>query len=215
MLSTIIENLPEILTSLGSVAALWFTYNQYTKNKFTDYKVEKWKNEERAKDMKKFGIIASIYGELWELLYALKADRVFIIQPHPLYRATLLTATLEVKKYGVATAIDDFVNVKLDSMPQFSSRLANEDLMVIEDVETADIESIVKSNIMRDGSKSVIIKRLSDEKNNWIGNIIVGYSKVLADTGVNIDETKSLLDTNALSIQYELPEYKPADEDRF
>ncbi len=215
MLSTIIENLPEILTSLGSVAALWFTYNQYTKNKLTDYKVEKWKNEERAKDMKKFGIIASIYGELWELLYALKADRVFIIQPHPLYRATLLTATLEVKKYGVATAIDDFVNVKLDSMPQFSSRLANEDLMVIEDVETADIESIVKSNIMRDGSKSVIIKRLSDEKNNWIGNIIVGYSKVLADTGVNIDETKSLLDTNALSIQYELPEYKPADEDRF
>ena len=215
MLSTIIENLPEILTALGSVAALWFTYNQYTKNKLTDYKVEKWKNEERAKDMKKFGIIASIYGELWELLYALKADRVFIIQPHPLYRATLLTATLEVKKYGVATAIDDFVNVKLDSMPQFSSKLANEDLMVIEDVETADIESIVKSNIMRDGSKSVIIKRLSDEKNNWIGNIIVGYSKVLADTGVNIDETKSLLDTNALSIQYELPEYKPADEDRF
>lgn len=214
MLSAIIENLPEILTALGSIAALWFTYNQYTKNKLTDYKVEKWKNEEQQRDVKKYGIIATIYGELWELLYALKADRVFIVQPHPLYRATLLTATLEVKKYGIATAIDDFVNVKLDTMPQFSSKLANEDLIVIEDLETADIEAIVKSNIMRDGCKSVIIKRLSDEKDNWVGNIIVGYGNTLKDTEVNIDEAKQLLSVNALSIQYELPEYKPIDEDR-
>lgn len=213
MLSSIIENLPEILTALGSVAALWFTYNQYTKNKLTDYKVEKWKNQERQEDQKKFGIIATIYGELWELLYMLNADRVFIVQPHPLYRATLLTATLEVKRYGIATAIDDFVNVRLDSMPQFSSKLANDDLIVLEDVNEADIEAIVKSNIIRDGSRSVIIKRLSDEKNNWVGNIIVGYTKPLNEVDVNLEEGKALLTSNAMSIQYELPEYKTTEKE--
>lgn len=213
MLSSIIENLPEILTALGSVAALWFTYNQYTKNKLTDYKVEKWKNQERQEDQKKFGIIATIYGELWELLYMLNADRVFIVQPHPLYRATLLTATLEVKRYGIATAIDDFINVRLDSMPQFSSKLANDDLIVLEDVSVADIESIVKSNIIRDGSRSVIIKRLSDEKNNWVGNIIVGYTKPLNEVDVNLEEGKALLTSNAMSIQYELPEYKTTEKE--
>ena len=213
MLSSIIENLPEILTALGSVAALWFTYNQYTKNKLTDYKVEKWKNQERQEDQKKFGIIATIYGELWELLYMLNADRVFIVQPHPLYRATLLTATLEVKRYGIATAIDDFVNVRLDSMPQFSSRLANDDLIVLEDVNEADIEAIVKSNIIRDGSRSVIIKRLSDEKNNWVGNIIVGYTKPLKEVDVDLEESKALLTSNAMSIQYELPEYKTTEKE--
>lgn len=211
MLSTIIENLPEILTAIGSVAALWFTYNQYTKNKLTDYKVEKWKNEERQQDAHKFGVIATIYGELWELLYGLKADRVFIIQPHPLYRATLLTATLEVKQYGIATALDDFKNVKLDSIPQFASRLANEDLIIIDNASEADIEARVKAAIINDGSKAVIIKRLTDEKNNWVGNIIVGYSQQLNDIDVDLDTIKAMLIENALSIQYELPEYEPTE----
>lgn len=211
-MSGIIENLPEILTALGSVAALWFTYNQYTKNKLTDYKVEKWKNEERQRDIKKYGVIASIYGELWELLYALNADRVFVVQPHPLYRAVMLTATLEVKRFGVATALDDFVNVPLDTMAKFSSRLSKEDLIVINNVEQDDIEANVKSAIVRDGSQAVLIKRLSDDKNNWIGNVIVTYHDSLDNCGVNMEEAKALLESNALTIQYELPEYKTAED---
>ena len=101
---TFIENLPEIISSIAALAALWFTYNQYTKNKMTDYKIEKWKEEEQQKNITEAGNIAKIYGELWELLYFLKADRVYIIQPHPLYKELFISATLEVKNYGVASA---------------------------------------------------------------------------------------------------------------
>nr|DAO43193.1 MAG TPA: hypothetical protein [Caudoviricetes sp.] len=38
-----LEFLPQILSGIASILALWFTYNQYTKNKITDYKIEKWK----------------------------------------------------------------------------------------------------------------------------------------------------------------------------
>ena len=59
MLTSIIEKLPEIISSIAAFAALWFTYNQYTKNKITDYKIESWKKEESQKNIKKAGDIAS------------------------------------------------------------------------------------------------------------------------------------------------------------
>ena len=47
MLDSILNNLPEIISSITAGIALWFTYNQYTKNKMTDYKLEKLKEEDK------------------------------------------------------------------------------------------------------------------------------------------------------------------------
>ena len=37
----------EIITALGGIIIAWFGYNQYTKNKKTDYEIEKLRTEDR------------------------------------------------------------------------------------------------------------------------------------------------------------------------
>lgn len=208
MLESLLENLPEIITSLGTAIALWFTYNQYTKNKMTDYKIEKWKSEEKQQNAINAGNIATIYGELWELLYFLKADRVYLLQPHPLYRQMFISATLEVKNYGVSSAKDVLVDVKIDSIPKFVSDLASEDLIYIPDVEQVDMEHKAKSLLLSNGCKSLFIKRLQDENNNWIGNIVLGYLKPFDEYSIEQKLVERMTRTSSLSIQYILPEYK-------
>ena len=205
---TFIENLPEIISSIAALAALWFTYNQYTKNKMTDYKIEKWKEEEQQKNITEAGNIAKIYGELWELLYFLKADRVYIIQPHPLYKELFISATLEVKNYGVASAKQLLNDVKIETIPQFVSKLAKEDLVYIQDTETAQVEPKVKSIMLGNGCKSLFIKRLEDDRGTWVGNIVLGYLDSFESLGLEKKLVERITKTSALAIQYILPEYK-------
>ena len=37
-----------IINAIGVIIVAYFTYNQYTKNKVTDYKLEKWKAEDKV-----------------------------------------------------------------------------------------------------------------------------------------------------------------------
>lgn len=203
-----LENLPEILTGIASIVALWFTYNQYTKNKMTDYKIEKWKEEEQKKHITDAGNIATIFGELWELLYFLKADRVYIIQPHPLYKQMFISATLEVKNYGISSAKTSLTDVRIDTIPKFVSQLAKEDLIFIEDTETAEVETKVKSIMMCNGCKSLFIKRLLDDQERWVGSIVLGYIKPFDKCGVEKRLVERMTRTGATAIQYILPEIK-------
>ena len=208
MLDSILNNLPEIISSITAGIALWFTYNQYTKNKMTDYKLEKLKEDDKKQQVVNAGNIATIFGELWELLYFLKADRVYIIQPHPLYKQMYISATLEVKNYGVSSAKNALNNVKIESLPKFVSQLAREDLIFIEDTEEAHVETKVKSILVSNGCKSIFIKRLVDENNNWIGSIVLGYLRSFKDYGVDRKMVERMTRTSAMSIQYILPELK-------
>ena len=101
--------------------------------------MEKWRKEEHQNNVKKAGSIATIYGELWELLYFLKADRVYLIQPHPLYREMFISATLEVKKYGVSSVRESLCDIKIESVANFVSELANQDYLFIKDIESSNI----------------------------------------------------------------------------
>lgn len=208
MLDSILNNLPEIISSITAGIALWFTYNQYTKNKMTDYKLEKLKEDDKKQQVVNAGNIATIFGELWELLYFLKADRVYIIQPHPLYKQMYISATLEVKNYGVSSAKNALNNVKIESLPKFVSQLAKEDLIFIEDTEVAHVETKVKSIMVSNGCKSIFIKRLVDENNNWVGSIVLGYLRSFKDYGVDRKMVERMTRTSAMSIQYILPELK-------
>lgn len=208
MLDSILNNLPEIISSITAGIALWFTYNQYTKNKMTDYKLEKLKEDDKKQQVVNAGNIATIFGELWELLYFLKVDRVYIIQPHPLYKQMYISATLEVKNYGVSSAKNSLNNVKIESLPKFVSQLAKEDLIFIEDTEVAHVETKVKSIMVSNGCKSIFIKRLVDENNNWVGSIVLGYLRSFKDYCVDRKMVERMTRTSAMSIQYILPELK-------
>lgn len=204
----LLELLPQILTGIASIAALWFTYNQYTKNKITDYKIEKWREEEHKNNIRNAGSIATVYGELWELLYFLKADRVYLIQPHPLYKEMYISATLEVKKYGVSTVRDNMNNIKIESVARFVSDLANTEYQFIKNISDSDLDSKIKSIMTNNGCNSTAIRRLCDEKNNWIGSIVVGYIHNFDDVDIEEDLLEKMTRSSALTIQYILPEFK-------
>lgn len=211
LFTSFIDKLPEIISSVAAFAALWFTYNQYTKNKLTDYKIENWKKEGQQKNIKKAGNIAIIYGELWELLHFLKADRVYIIQPHPLYKSLFISVTLEVKRSDVSSVRPSFTDVTIASVARFASQLAGKDYIWIDDVEAEQIDKKMKAMMLRNGCKTLAIRKLSDEKDNWIGNLVVSYTR-----GFNeVDVTKELVDkmskSSAQMIQYMLPEYETAE----
>lgn len=211
LFTSLIDKLPEIISSIAAFAALWFTYNQYTKNKLTDYKIENWKKEEQQKNIKKAGDIALIYGELWELLHFLKADRVYIIQPHPLYKSLFISVTLEVKRSDVSSVRPSFTDVTIASVARFASQLAGKDYIWIDDIESEQIDKKMKAMMLRNGCKTLAIRKLSDEKDNWIGNLVVSYTR-----GFNeVDVTKELVDKMSKScaqmIQYMLPEYETAE----
>lgn len=202
-----LEFLPQILSGIASILALWFTYNQYTKNKVTDYKIEKWKQEEHTNNVKQAGNIATIYGELWELLYFLKADRVYLIQPHPLYKEMYISATLEVKQYGVSSVRDSLSDIKIESVARFASDLANSEYKFIQDIEASELDDKIKSIMTSNGCHSVALRRLSDEKNNWIGTIVIGYIHNF-DKNMDIELIEKMSRSSALAIQYILPEFK-------
>lgn len=202
-----LEFLPQILSGIASILALWFTYNQYTKNKITDYKIEKWKQEEHSNNVKQAGNIATIYGELWELLYFLKADRVYLIQPHPLYKEMYISATLEVKQYGVSSVRDSLCDIKIESVARFVSDLANSEYKFIKGIETSELDDKIKSIMTSNGCHSVALRRLSDEKNNWIGTIVIGYIHNF-NNDMDIELIEKMSRSSALAIQYILPEFK-------
>lgn len=202
-----LEFLPQILSGVASILALWFTYNQYTKNKITDYKIEKWKQEEHSNNIKQAGNIATIYGELWELLYFLKADRVYLIQPHPLYKEMYISATLEVKQYGVSSVRDSLCDIKIESVAKFVSDLANTEYKFIKGIEVSELDDKIKSIMTSNGCHSVALRRLSDEKNNWIGTIVIGYIHNF-NNDMDIELIEKMSRSSALAIQYILPEFK-------
>lgn len=202
-----LEFLPQILSGIASILALWFTYNQYTKNKITDYKIEKWKQEEHSNNVKQAGNIATIYGELWELLYFLKADRVYLIQPHPLYKEMYISATLEVKQYGVSSVRDSLCDIKIESVARFVSDLANSEYKFIKGIETSELDDKIKSIMTSNGCHSVALRRLSDEKNNWVGTIVIGYIHNF-NNDMDIELIEKMSRSSALAIQYILPEFK-------
>lgn len=197
-----------LFTLINGLWTAYLAYNQKTKDKITDYKIEKWKEQEKKRHATDAGNIAIIYGELWELLYFLKADRVYILQPHPLYKQMFISVTLEVKNYGISSAKGTLTDVRIDSIPKFVARLAKEDLIFIEDTETEDVETKAKALMMANGCKSLFIKRLLDDQNRWIGSIFLSYLKPFESYGVEKRLVERMTRTGSTAIQYILPEIK-------
>lgn len=69
-------DIANIISAAGTLLAAYFAYNQYTKNKLTDLKVEYFKKEEKRRSYHRSENSAKVFGELWRVLYETKADRV-------------------------------------------------------------------------------------------------------------------------------------------
>lgn len=192
-----------VISGIGAIVAAWFSYNQYTRNKMTDIKVEQFKKEEERRGYKRSENSAKVFGEIWRVLFETKADRVYIVQPHPLGHASFLSIQFEVKRKGVEGMRENIQNLPMSEVAAFSKQMVDEVFMYITNIDEQIDDRVTKSIMSSNGCESIIIKRMNDS-NDWVGSIFCEYT-----THINIseEEARSILHEAAINIQYILPEF--------
>lgn len=192
-----------VISGIGAIVAAWFSYNQYTRNKMTDIKVEQFKKEEERRGYKRSENSAKVFGEIWRVLFETKADRVYIVQPHPLGHASFLSIQFEVKRKGVEGMSGNIQNLPMSEVAAFSKRMVDEVFMYITNMDEQIDDRVIKSIMSSNGCESIIIKRMNNS-NDWVGSIFCEYT-----THMNIseEEARSILHEAAINIQYILPEF--------
>ncbi len=200
-----VQYIPQIISAVGVIIAAWFSYNQYTKNKQTDQKIEQWKKEESAKNAKKSEDIAKIYGELWQLLHNLSADRVYIIQPHPLTTNLFLSIRLEVKRNGVSSMRSVINKLPMSELAEFSAELATRDFLYYRNVDEDVKDKRARAMFATNGCHMAVIKRLSDQEHDWVGSLTCEYAR---PTDISPITFKQAMIDAANHIQYILPEIR-------
>lgn len=199
------EYLPAIISAIGTIIAAWFAYNQYTKNKLTDLKIEKFRKDEEIKSIRRADNSSIVYGELWNILYELDADRVYIVQPHPLGNESLLSIYYEVKRKGVEPMKPHVQNLRIADVAKFSSDMVKNTFMYITDIDTQVQDKYAKSILSSYGCEAAVVKRLNDNKYDWVGSIFCEFTRPIH---VSEDEAREIMHRCAMNIQYLLPEYK-------
>lgn len=194
-----------ILTTIVGLMTAWFKYNQSTKDKMTDFKIERWKKEEESKYSRRSEDVAKIYGVLWQILHNTNCDRVYIIQPHPLVDNQYISISLEVKRNGMASMKPVIRKTQMEDVALFCSDLAKRDFMFYKNIETEVKDKRAKSILLTNGTVSAVIKRLSDDEYDWIGSIVCEFTRKI---GVSPDVMRKELLDAANNIQYILPEFK-------
>ena len=198
-------DIASIITAIGSVIAMFLTYNQYTKNKMTDAKIEQWKREEKEKSEKRSDNVSKIYGILWQILHELAVDRVYILQPHPEKVNHFVSISLEVKRNGIAAMKPVIQNMHISDVAAFAAELSTREFMFYKDVNEDVKDKKARAILASNGGVSAIIRRLVDDENNWRGSIFLEYTHVMDCDPIY---ARKMLSDAASTIQYILPEIK-------
>lgn len=199
------EFLSPIITALGTIIMAWFAYNQYTKNKMTDLKIEQYKQQMERKGKRRADNSSLVYGELWNILHELDADRVYIVQPHPLGNESLLSIYFEVKRKGVEPMKPHIQQLPIADVAKFSSELVRNLFLYITDIDQQVEDKYAKSIFGSCGCEAAIVKRLNDNTHDWVGSIFCEFTRPMS---VSEEEAHNIMHIAATNIQYLLPEYK-------
>lgn len=201
------EYLSAIIGAIGSILMGYFTYNQYTKDKMTDLKIEQLKAETERKAKRRSDSSAIVYGELWQVLHELNADRVYIIQPHPLGNESMLSVYYEVKRKGVMGMKADIQDLKMCDVAKFSESLAKNLFQYITNIEEQVADKYAQAILSSHGTYGVIIKRLNDNRHDWVGSVCCEFTHPI-DAEITEEHARETLHTCATAIQFLLPEFK-------
>lgn len=200
-----VEYIPSIISAVGTIIAAYFAYNQYAKNKMTDLKIEQFKRDEEKKSIRRADNSSLVYGELWNVLHCLNADRVYIIQPHPLGNESFLSIYYEVKRKGVEPMRPHVQNLHISDIAKFSSDLVKNLFLYITDIDKQVEDKFAKSILSSCGCHAACIKRLNDNRHDWVGSIFCEFTH---EMDVSDEESRKIMHEAAMNIQYLLPEYK-------
>lgn len=201
----IITSLGALVGAIGGVYAIWTKYNQDTKNKRTDYELERLRNEDKVRNRRRSDNAMAIYGVLWEILYRLNADRAYIVQPHPLNNEEMLTIYFEVKRNWAEPMKPHIQSLKISEVAKFASELSRNLFMYLNDIPSQVEDRYAQSIFSSCGAQGAIVKRLSDNRHDWVGSIICEFTDEMT---VSEKDAQELLRKAATDIQYILPEIR-------
>jgi hypothetical protein len=144
------EMVTAISAAVVSVGTFILTqYNKMTqkyRDKMNDMKLERYKQETERLSFKRSENTAKVFGELWKVLYETKADRVYIVQPHPLGNAAFLSIYFEVKRKGVSGMKDNVQRLPMSEMAVFSRGLAENLFLCYTDIDSQVKDKMAKSH---------------------------------------------------------------------
>ena len=200
------EHLTTIITAFFSlisvISVAWFGYNQKTKDKKTDLKIERIKAEDERKRATHNRDTAIIYGEIWHLLHELKADRCFILQPHPEVKHTYLSVVFEVHRKGVSSIKELLNEVPISSIANITKMFATNTWIYFDDIDTQIEDKKAKSLMRLSGATHFAFKQLVNATGDWAGTLAIEST-----TGKPLDEvaTRAAMRKTVNIIQYILP----------
>ena len=210
-LAQVITAIGGVIGAFGGIYALWTKYNQEAKNKKTEYELEKLRNEDKKKNKKRSDNSMLVFGELWDVMHDTKASRVYVVQPHPLGHEEMLTIAFEVKKKGIEPMKPHIQSLNISNVPKFSADMVKKPFMYITDINKQISDEYVKALLSSYGTKNAIIKRLSDNRHDWVGSIFCEFTYPME---INQEDAQKILDKAAMTIQYIIPEIDDNQEDK-
>lgn len=200
-----LQYISPIIAAAGTIITAWFAYNQRTKDKMTDLKVERFRAQEKIRSKRRSDNSGIIIGELWSVLYELDADRVYIVQPHPLGNEEKLSIYYEVKRKGVEPMKPHIQSLPIAEVAKFNRMLVENLFMYFDNIDEQVGDKYAKAILSSYGCETVAIKRLSDNRNDRNGSI---FCEFIRPVTVSQEEVKKVLHDAATNIQYILPEFE-------
>ncbi|MCX4334754.1 MAG: hypothetical protein OSJ55_07725 [Bacteroidales bacterium] len=199
------EYIAPIISAIAAIIAGWFAYNQKTKDKMTDLRIEQLRRDEERKSKIRSDNTGAIYGVLWHILHELQADRVYIVQPHPLSNNHFVSVSMEVKRNGIKGMKSSIQNLEIANVALFVSELASRDYIQFRDIASEVRDKRARAILSMMGAISSVIRRLSDDRYDWIGSIICEFNDTMTADPIFCRKT---LEDAADKIQYILPEMR-------
>lgn len=184
-------------------------YNQKTKDRLTDLKIDRFKAQEKARSYKRSENTSKVLGELYKVMIATGADRVYIVQPHPLGHIAFLSIQFEVKANGVEGMRMYVQKLEMSEVPLFSKQLTEHIFMYFGNIDEQVEDRVAKSLLSSNGTVAAAVKRLNSSR-DWVGSI---FCEFLDTPKLSEDEIHKILHDAALNIQFNLPEYQDNEFD--
>ena len=182
-------DLGAIMACVSTVICAWFTYNQKTKDKMTDLKIEKFKKDLKRQGFKRSEDTAKVLGALNKVLLGVNADRVYIVQPHPLGHIAFLSIQFEVKANGVQGMRYEVQKLEMSDVAKFCERMVNNLWLYFDDIDTQVKDPYAKALLSSNGTKVAAVKRMSTAR-DWVGSI---FCEFIDTPSVSEDEIHRLI----------------------
>lgn len=197
------QHLSPIITALGVIIMGWWKVTQKDRDLKADRKHADELKKQELKYQRRNDHSMIVYNTLHNIRVTLDADRVYIVQPHPLGNESLLTIYYEVRRPGVESMREAVTELPMSEVPDFCGQLHDNLFLRISDIDKQVSDPYAKSLLATHGTEQVFIKRLSDSRHDWVGSIFAEYSH---DPEISDEEAKEEMHRAALTIQYILPE---------